>query len=179
MQLKEKIATDMKPLFETGAMSRNQYLLQLNQIQETRSQVSSLEEERSRVVGQIASQLNQINRQMISIRSELVGLEETISYRTVRAPISGKVFDVKVSPQTVVSGDQVVLKLIPANRLQAKVAISDRDIGFVKVGLPVNVSVDSFPSGEFGYINGTLAKLGSDVLPPDQQTPQYRSLQCS
>ena len=174
MQLKEKIATDMKPLFETGAMSRNQYLLQLNQIQETRSQVSSLEEERSRVVGQIASQLNQINRQMISIRSELVGLEETISYRTVRAPISGKVFDVKVSPQTVVSGDQVVLKLIPANRLQAKVAISDRDIGFVKVGLPVNVSVDSFPSGEFGYINGTLAKLGSDVLPPDQQTPQYR-----
>ena len=55
MQLKEKIATDMKPLFETGAMSRNQYLLQLNQIQETRSQVSSLEEERSRVVGQIAS----------------------------------------------------------------------------------------------------------------------------
>ena len=152
MQLKEQMASDMKPLFELGAMSRNQYLLQVNQIQESRSEVATLEEERARVVGQIASQLNQIDRQMISIRSELVGLEETISYRTVRAPISGKVFDLKVSPQTVVTGDQGVLKLIPANRLQAKVAISDRDIGFVKVGLPVNVSVDSFPSGEFGYI---------------------------
>ena len=43
-------------------MSRNQYLMQLNQVQEMRADVASLEEERSRVVGQIASQLNQIDR---------------------------------------------------------------------------------------------------------------------
>ena len=174
MVLKEQIAKDMKPLFENGAMSRNQYLLQLNQVQETRAEVSTLEEERSRVIGQIASQLNQTDRRMIQIRAELVALQETISYRTVRAPINGKVFDVKVSPQTVVNADQQVLKLVPANRLQARIAISDTDIGFVKVGLPVNVSVDSFPSGEFGYITGTLVKLGSDVLPPDRESQQYR-----
>lgn len=174
MQLREQIAEDIRPLYEAGGLARNQYLLQLNQVQETRAEVSTLEEERSRVIGQIAAQLNQINRQMIRIRAELVGLEETISYRTVRAPIAGKVFDVKISSQTVVNGDQVVLKLVPANRLQAKIAISDSDIGFVKVGLPVSVSVDSFPSGEFGYINGTLIKLGSDVLSPDRQSQQYR-----
>ena len=174
MQLREQIANDLKPLYENGAMARNQYLLQLNQVQETRAQVATLEEERSRVIGQIASQLNQINRQMIQIRAELVSLEETISYRTVKAPITGKVFDIRVSPQTVVNADQEVLRLIPANRLQAKVSISDRDIGFVRVGLPVNVSVDSFPSGEFGYISGTLTELGSDVLSPDQMSSQYR-----
>ena len=74
----------------------------------------------------------------------------------------------------VVSGDQAVLKIVPANRLQANVVISDADIGFVRVGLPVMVSVDSFPSGEFGYITGTLTRLGSDVLPPDQRSQQYR-----
>ena len=163
LQLKEQIASDFKPLYEVGAMARIQYLTQLNQVQETRAEVATLEEERSRLVGAVAAQLNQIDRRMIQIRAELVGLKETISYRTVRAPVSGKVFDTKVSPQTVVSGDQTVLKLVPANRLQAKVEISDVDIGFVKVGLPVNVSVDSFPSGEFGYIKGTLTKLGSDV----------------
>ena len=88
LQLKEQIANDLKLLFENGAMSRNQYLLQLNQVQETRAEVATLEEERSRVIGQIASQLNQIDRQMIQIRAELVGLKETISYRTVRAPVS-------------------------------------------------------------------------------------------
>ena len=110
MQLREQIAEDIRPLYEVGGLARNQYLLQLNQVQETRAEVATLEEERSRVIGQIASQLNQINRQMIRIRAELVGLEETISYRTVRAPIAGKVFDVKISPQTVVNGDQAVLK---------------------------------------------------------------------
>ena len=174
LRLKEQIAADYKPLFEGGGMSRIQYLSQLNQVQEMRAEVATLEEEESsRVIGAVAAQLNQIDRQIIQIRAELVGLKEIISYRTVRAPISGKVFDAKVSPQTVVNADQTVLKLVPANRLQAKVEISDGDIGFVKVGLPVNVSVDSFPSGEFGYIQGTLIKLGSDVLPPDQ-SPQYR-----
>ena len=174
LQLREQIASDFKPLYEVGAMARIQYLTQLNQVQESSAEVATLEEERSRLVGAVAAQLNQIDRRMIQIRAELVGLKETISYRTVRAPVSGKVFDTKVSPQTVVNGDQTVLKLVPANRLQAKVEISDVDIGFVKVGLPVNVSVDSFPSGEFGYIKGTLTKLGSDVLPPDQRSPQYR-----
>ena len=111
---------------------------------------------------------------MIRIQAELVGLKETISYRTVRAPINGKVFDIKVSQQTVVNPNQEVLKIVPDNLLQAQVSISDQDIGFIKVGLPVNVSVDSFPSGEFGYIRGTLIKLGSDVLPPDRQSQQYR-----
>ena len=95
------------------------------------------------MIGGVASQLNQIDRQMIRIKAELVGLKETISYRTVRAPIEGKVFDARVSPQTVVGGGQSVLKLVPANRLQANIEISDGDIGFVKVGLPVSVSVDS------------------------------------
>ena len=174
LRLKEQIAADFKPLYEGGALSRTQYLMQLNQVQEFRAEVAALREESSRLIGAVASQLNQIDRQIIQIRAELVGLKEVISYRTVRAPIDGRVFDTKVSPQSVVNGDQNVLKLVPFNRLQAKVEISDSDIGFVRVGLPVNVSVDSFPSGEFGYIKGTLDTLGSDALPPDSRSPQYR-----
>ena len=161
-------------LYKQGGMARNQYFLQRNRVQEVKAEVATLEEERSKLIGQLATQLNQIDRQMIQLEAELVGLRETISYRTIRAPISGKVFDARVSPQTVINADQSILKLVPANRLQAKVEISDADIGFVRVGLPVSVSVDSFPSGEFGYISGTLTKLGSDALPPDQRSPVYR-----
>ena len=174
LSLREQIASDLKSLYENGGMSRNQYLIQLNQVQETRAEVANLEEERSRVIGGVANRLNQIDRRMIQIRAELVGLMETISYRTVRAPIDGRVFDAKISSQMVVNADQSVLKLVPANRLQANLSISDGDIGFVKIGMPVNVSVDSFPSGEFGYINGTLTAIGSDALPPDRQFQQYR-----
>ena len=88
------IASDFKPLFEEGVMSRTQYLSNLNQVQEIRAEVATLKES-SRVIGSVAGQLNRIDRQIIQIRAELVGLKETISYRTVRAPIDGKVFDPK------------------------------------------------------------------------------------
>jgi len=67
-----------------------------------------------------------------------------------------------------------VLKLVPENHLEAKVSISNSDIGFVKIGMPVAVSVNSFPAGEFGYIDGTLSSIGLDVLKPDQESPTYR-----
>ena len=174
LKLQETITSDLATLYEQGGMARNQFFVQRNRVQEAKAEVATLEEERSKVIGQLAAQLNQIDRQMIQIKAEIVGLRETIRYRTVRAPISGKVFDTRISPQTVINADQTVLKLVPANRLQAQVEISDRDIGFVRVGLPVSVSVDSFPSGEFGYIQGTLTKLGSDALPPDQRSQSYR-----
>lgn len=174
LRLQQRIATDLKPLYEGGGMARNQYLNQLNQVQETKAEVASLQEERTRVIGQAATQLNEVDRQLLGLNAELVQLRETIGYRTIKAPIDGKVFDAKVSRYSVVNADQTVLKLVPANRLQARVEISNADIGFVKAGMPTTVSVDSFPSGEFGYIQGTLTSLGSDALPPSQETPQYR-----
>ena len=90
LNLTQLIVDDIKPLYEAGGISRNQYLRQANQVQEIRAQVASIAQERTRVIGNVAAQLNQIDRQMIRIRAELVGLNETISYRTVRAPIDGK-----------------------------------------------------------------------------------------
>jgi HlyD family secretion protein len=174
LALQELIARDLKPLYESGAMARNQYLSQLNQVQETRSQVASLDEERSRVIGQAAAQLNQVDRQLINLNAELVGVGESINYRTVKAPIDGRVFNSEVSPYSVINANQVVLKLVPENLLEAKVSISNSDIGFVSIGMPVAVSVNSFPAGEFGYIDGTLSSIGLDVLKPDQENPAYR-----
>ncbi len=174
LALQQRIASDMRPLYEGGGMARNQYLTTLNQVQESRAEVATLEEERNRVIGQAAAQLNEINRQLISLRSELVGLKETLSYRTIKAPVSGQVFDARVSRYSVVNSGQQLLKIVPLNALQARVEVSNADIGFLKSGMHVNVSVDSFPSGEFGYIQGTLESIGSDVLPPDSSNQQYR-----
>ncbi len=173
LKLQQQIAEGLKPLYEAGAIARNQYLNKLNQVQEVRADAQSLKEERIRILGQAASQLNQLNTQMIQMRSELVNLQETLDYRTVKAPIDGKIFDAKVSPYSVVSGGSIVLKIVPDNRLEATVKIGNSDIGFVKVGMPVNVSVDSFPSGEFGYLEGTLKSIGLDALPPSQSSPDY------
>ena len=173
LTLKKRIVDDLLPLYESGAMGRNQYLAELNQIQEIEADLSSLLEERTRVIGLAASQLNQVDRQLLTIKAELVQIGQTIDYQTVKAPIAGKVFDAQLTPFSVINTDQTVLKLVPENKLQAKVSISNADIGFVEIGMPVTVAVDSFPAGEFGYLNGTLTSLASDALKPDQNNSVY------
>ena len=115
-----------------------------------------LRKKRFVVIGAASTQLNQINRQRIDLEAELVNLKETIGYRTILAPISGRVFDSKVGPYSVVGTDQVLLKIVPENKLQAVVEIPNSDIGFIKVGMPASVSVDSFPSGEVRLHPGNL-----------------------
>ena len=173
LNLQERISKDIGFLYKSGGVARNQYLQQLNQIQETRSEVANLEQERERIIGQAAGQLTELNRQIIGLKSELVALRETLSYRTVRAPFNGKVFDLSIGKKAVVNSQQLALKLVPANNLMAKVDISNVDIGFIQTGLPVTIAVDSFPVGEFGYIKGSLLSIGSDALPPDQTHPNW------
>ena len=167
LELLQNIADDMKPLFESGGLARNSYLQQLNRLQEYTAELSNLKGERTRIIGTITASVNQLNKQQLRLRSELVSINEQIAYRTVVAPADGKVFDLRARAYSVVSNSQPLLKIVPDTGLLANVRIPNSDIGFVKVGQPVSVSVDSFPSGEFGYIQGTLRSIGSDSLPPD------------
>jgi HlyD family secretion protein len=174
LRLQKRIAADIKPVYESGGLARNAYLTQLNQLQELNAEIATLKGELSRVIGAATAQLSDVNRQQINLQSELVGIKEAIGYRTIKAPVSGVIFDAKIRPYSVVNSDQVLLKIVPENRLQAKVEIPNTDVGFLRVGMPATVAVDSFPSGEFGYLQGRLSRLGSDALPPDQSNGQYR-----
>ena len=71
LRLQESITDDLATLYEQGGMARNQYFMQRNRVQEVKAEVATLEEERSKMIGQLASQLNQIDRQMIQIEAEL------------------------------------------------------------------------------------------------------------
>ena len=174
VQLTESISESIRPLYENGGFARVQYLQQLNAVQEQNAELVMLKEERSSVLGGVAGQINANNRDLERLQSELIQLQEQLAYRLIKAPVSGKVFDIKATQSALIPADQVVLKLVPESRLIASLNITNRDIGFVRTGLPVSVAVDSFAPGEFGYIQGTLLSIGSDALPPDRENPYYR-----
>ena len=68
------------------------------------------------------------------------------------------------------------MKIVPYETLEAKVEIPSSQIGFVRVGMPTDLSIDSFPATDFGVLEGRVKSIGSDALPPDQQRnrPDYR-----
>ena len=115
------------------------------------------------------------NMQRISeAESRLAAARETLDYHEIKAPSDGIVFElVATKPGSVVTAKDVVLRIVPSGELIAKVDITNSDIGFVRVGLPCEVEVDTFPKREFGFLDGEVYYVGSNVLPPEEGRDFY------
>ena len=130
-------------------------------------------------IAEIDSQLNKAilenEKKLTQINSQINQVQQTLKYQELRAPVTGTVFDLKAkSTGYVAKPTEVVLKVVPQEGLVAEISITNKDIGFVKVGMPVDVRIDSYPFSEFGDLKGRLVAIGSDALPPDATHPTYR-----
>jgi hemolysin D len=129
-----------------------------------------------RQIAEIDGQLNklivEIDRKIADLNSQIAQAKMNLKYQDIVAPVSGTIFELKAgSPGFVANTSEPILKIVPDNILTAKVFITNKDIGFVKVGMPVDVRVDSFPFSEYGDVKGKIVEIGSDALPADQTYP--------
>ena len=130
-------------------------------------------------IAEIDSQLNKAivenEKSIAETNSQLSQAQITLQYQVLSAPVDGTVFDLKVAGTGFVANSaETLLKIVPTNTLVAEVFVTNKDIGFVQEGMPVDVRIDSFPFSEFGDIKGQLVSVGSDALPPDEILPYYR-----
>jgi HlyD family secretion protein len=113
--------------------------------------------------------------QLAELRTSLIELNVNIRYQEVRSPVAGLVFNLKPTGSGFVAQtSEPVMKIVPFDRLEARVEIPSASIGFVQVGQPVDVSIDSFPATDFGVLAGRVRRIGSDALPPDSLKQTYR-----
>ncbi len=130
-------------------------------------------------VAEIDGQLNRYvvenERKIAEVNSQISQATQNLKYQDVMAPVNGTVFELKAgTPGFVANTSEPVLKLVPNDNLKAKIFITNKDIGFIKPGMRVDVRIDSFPFSEYGDVKGTLESIGSDSLPPDQVHPYER-----
>jgi HlyD family secretion protein len=108
-----------------------------------------------------------ISQRISETTGRLEAAKEDLKYHDIKSPANGVVFQVVAGkPGTVVAAKDTILKIVPSEELIAKVDITNRDIGFIRNGLPCEVEVDTFPKREFGFIEGEIYYISSDVLPP-------------
>ncbi|NJK29008.1 MAG: response regulator [Acaryochloris sp. SU_5_25] len=132
------------------------------------------EKQIAEIDSQFAKTLVGNQNQISEIDNKLNQAQLMLNYREIRSPVNGTVFDLKPqAPGFVANTSEPVLKIVPTEVLTAKVFLTNRDIGFIRVGMSVDVRIDSFPFSEFGDIKGTLVWVGSDALPPTQTRPFY------
>lgn len=61
---------------------------------------------------------------------------------------------------------EAVMKIAPFSALEGKVEIPNFNIGFVRKGMQVDISIDSFPAKNFGVLEALCARWAPTRCPP-------------
>jgi HlyD family secretion protein len=173
LSLQLEILGRYQQLEESGAASELQFLSQSNTVEETRGRLMQTKADRFR-------QLSLLDQQLAELKSRLAEVRVTLRYQQLKSPVDGVVFDLQPTASGFTAqSTQTVMKVVPFGALEAKVEVPSNKIGFVKipVGCPkkladcmnADISIDSYPSTDFGVIEGKVTSIASDALAPDQQ----------
>jgi HlyD family secretion protein len=173
--LEKDVLGRLETLNKEGATAELQYLSQRNKVQEVQGKLEETRVDRLRQQAILQQGIREIQSELADLRSKLTELNVNIRYQVIRSPEAGVVFELKPhSRGFVAQTSEPVMKVVPFDKLEARVEVPSREIGFVSVGKPADISIDSFPSTDFGVLQGTVRRIGSDALPPDQMNNFYR-----
>ena len=137
----------------------------VDELQRLDAQISETGQQLTATAGQAARQISSNSRQILSLEAQLVALQEQERNLTLKAQESGEVFNLSVGPGSVIGSGAQVMRIVPdGGALNAKVFLPNSELGFVKDGMPVKLSVSSFPPGEYGYLKGVVTNIGADAL---------------
>ena len=110
-------------------------------------------------------------RANVKVQQAQVALEIAqfnLTQGTLTAPFDGTVASISVIPGEFVRSDQAIVTLATLNALQIETTdLSERDIARVKIGAPVNISVEALNKDFTGKVIGISPKadtVGGDVV---------------
>jgi len=180
LALQAEILGRFEQLEAAGAYSEVQILNQQNTVAEIRGRLMQSKADRLRQVALLDQQTAQLKSELADLNGRLVETKVTLRYQQLKSPVDGVVFDLKpTSRGFTAQSTQTVMKVVPMGSLEAKVEVPSNKIGFVQVppGCPekrdacmnADISIDSFPSSDFGVLKGKVTRIGSDALEPDPQ----------
>ena len=175
LQTEQIILAQIEPLVRQGGIQGVQSLQQKNKIQQLRSEIAQSQANLREVQAELVKLRQESLRNLSDLERQLFEVNKSLDYEELRAPVGGMVFELKPSsPGYAAQANETLLKVVPRGTLEAKVFLTNRDVGFVKPGQAAQIRIDAFPFTQFGAIPGRLKSIGTDSLPPDQQNPLPR-----
>ena len=169
-ELQENIKKRFKELFEEGAISELNFLEKVSEINSLEGKIVENDINLKRQSLILSQQIKQIESEVSELQAKGLEAEVLLEYKSIKSPVDGRVFDMK--PRNigfVAQSNFSIMKIVPFNKLEADVKIPSSKIGFIKIGMPVDISIDSFPANDFAPIKGIVESIGSDVLDSNER----------
>ena len=153
---------------------------------EYRSKIASLNEQIKSVQKETAyiksnfrtqnlTQLADRDKQANELEASIKEIEFKKQQQNIVSPVDGYVNTLLIHTiGGIVTPAEKVISIVPADSpLIIKVAVLDKDIGFVKEGMPVQVKIDTFDFQKYGMIEGKVKKVSKDSIEDEKQGLVY------
>lgn len=161
-----------KTLFEKKVISEEEYDSYYFKFKSQQNELASLVQ--SQISTWQADQntyRNTYNEMSTNLKQEIKDKDMYI----VRSPVDGTVDQFSgVYRGSSIQAGQSLAVISPDSTLCIEVYVTPRNIGFMNIGMPVNVQVESFNYNEWGTIPGRVKDISSDFLTDNQGNSFYK-----
>lgn len=161
-----------KTLFEKKVISEEEYDSYYFKYKSQQNELASLVQ--SQISTWQADQntyRNTYNEMSTNLKQEIKDKDMYI----VRSPVDGTVDQFSgVYRGSSIQAGQSLAVISPDSTLCIEVYVTPRNIGFMNIGMPVNVQVESFNYNEWGTIPGRVKDISSDFLTDSQGNSFYK-----
>ncbi|MBL4711452.1 MAG: HlyD family type I secretion periplasmic adaptor subunit [Gammaproteobacteria bacterium] len=111
------------------------------------------------------------------VEHTLVRLNDKVERLNVTAPVSGIIQALSInSINAVAEPGKLILRIVPMDdELIVESRILPIDVGHVHIGQSADVKIDSYDSGRFGSIEGTVKQISATTYLDEKNNPYYRA----
>ena len=171
LELEEDLLKKYEILYKNGAYPEIDYLKQISIVNQLKISVEKDKLEGLKREMLLKQQLKELESEASGLLSKKIAANVNLEYQSIKSPVKGIVFDLKpTNVGFVAQTSQPIMKIVPIENLEANILVPTDKIGFVREGMDVDISIDSFPASDFGVLEGVVAFIGSDALPPDSSS---------
>ena len=161
-----------KNLFDKKVISEEEYDKSYFQYQSQQNELASL----------IQSQLSTWQADMNTYRNSRSEMNTTLQQELkdkelyiVRSPVSGTIDQFSgIYRGSSIQAGQSLAVVSPDSTLCMEIYVTPRNIGFMSIGMPVHVQVESFNYNEWGTLPGEVNEISSDFLTDSQGNSFYK-----
>lgn len=161
-----------KAVFETSQASRDQSAAA---VQAAKAAVESARD----AVEVTKAQQDEARAQLAELKSALAKAERDLDFTQVRAPVDGIVSNRIVNTGDYVNAGQRLANVVPLSEVFIDANFKETQLGRVKPGQPVKISVDAYDSRSIDGVVDSLSPAAGAVftlLPPDNATGNFTKI---
>ena len=127
-------------------------------------------------IQQLQVQVTQFQAKINETQNRLTTAKAQLQQLSLKSPVDGSISSLNLpNPGEVVQPGQTIAEIAPQDTpLVLSAILPNREAGFVKTGMPVQVKLDAFPYQDYGIISGEVTSISPDSKPDERLGAVYQ-----